>query len=60
VSSSLLPVSADLSFEKSWRVADLGSKEGAEQQLCHSWPEIPTETKQSERQHCHGGETNLQ
>jgi hypothetical protein len=37
----------------------VGSKKGAEQQLCHFWPEIPTQTKQSEWDHHCNKETNV-
>jgi hypothetical protein len=44
-----------LEKEKGRRVPDMGSKEGAEEQSC------PTaHSNQSRRQHCRGGEPNLQ
>jgi hypothetical protein len=46
--------------ERSCRVLDLGSMEGARQHSYNYWWGIPSYTKQGEQKHCKGKETNLQ
>ena len=48
------------SEERSWRLLDLGSIEGAEQQSHNYWWDILSYTKQGEQNHCNGRKTNLQ
>jgi len=60
MSSNFLPFSDNLTFEKEKKSQGTKPGEGAEQQSCHFWPEIPVQTKRRERAHSRGGETNLQ
>jgi hypothetical protein len=39
---------------------DLGSMEGGGQQAGGFWPDVYAQTKQSEQDHCHDGEPDLQ
>lgn len=62
ISWNLLRFNANLSFstrERSKRVPDLRNSRGAGEQSCHYWPEISTETKQSEYGYSCSGAINV-